>query len=350
MAATRTSTPRGLLSGRLHRRQALRVSAGLLALGLRRRDQAAVREVALVADRLLADELRYVFADARNRFQVPVLHVAEQRTRHRVLGARDVLEGGLHATDGAALDLVHVLFEEAVAEHAERVRIRDELLHDQIVVLARLDVGAVLANRQADRLVLGLVLLLERLQIGIGVAAALDHELVERVAGARRGRRPEHLDLHVRKRRIDILPGLVRVRDQAAARGGNLLREREEQLLERELVTRRLLAVRDHDAVVADLQLGDRVDPVRRALIELGLLDPAGGVGDVRVLHAHAGAEQLHAAAGARALDDRRLELAAAAELLGDRGRERVHGGGAHDPDLVPRPRGRSYEQGGGSA
>ena len=138
---------------------------------------------------------------------------------------------GLDAAHDAALDPVRVLVEEAEPEHAERVGVRHELLHDQVVVLASLDVGTVLAHGEADLLVAGLVLVLDRLELGIAVAPALDHELVEGIARARGGRRTEHLDLHVGELGVDVLPGLVRIRNQLAARARNLLREREEELL-----------------------------------------------------------------------------------------------------------------------
>jgi hypothetical protein len=54
-----------------------------------------------------------------------------------------------------------------------------------------------------------------------------------------------------------------------------------------------------------------------------------GSVRDVRMLDAHAGAEELQAAARPRGFDLRRPELRALAELLRDDGRKRVHGRGA---------------------
>ena len=54
-------------------------------------------------------------------------------------------------------------------------------------------------------------------------------------------------------------------------------------------------------------------------------------------IHADAGAEQLHAAAGAGGLDHRGLDAAGLAELLGDRRGERIDGGRSDDADLVTR-------------
>jgi hypothetical protein len=266
---------------------------------------------------------------------VRVLHVEVQGARNGVAAVRDRLEGGIDATDRAALHRVAVLVEEAEAEDAQRIRVGDELLDDQVVVLARLDVGPVLADGTADALVLRLVRLLERLEVGEGLAAALESQLVEGVPRARGGRRSEHLDLHVRQAGIHVLPGLVRVGHQRTARCGNVLGQREKDLAQREGQLRRRLRIREHDAVEADLHLGDGVDAVLGAELDLGGLDAPRGIGDVRVIHADAGAEQLEPATGARALDDRSLVGRVATELLGDHGREGVDGRGTDDSDLV---------------
>jgi hypothetical protein len=55
----------------------------------------------------------------------------------------------------------------------------------------------------------------------------------------------------------------------------------------------------------------------------------------VGVISADAGAEQLQTAARACRLDNRRLAGARLAELLGNRGRERIHRRRADDADLV---------------
>src|SRR3546814_3457975 len=67
--------------------------------------------------------------------------------------------------------------EEAVAHHADRTRIGGDLLDEEIVVLARLDIGAVLADLGADLLVAVLVAVFERLHIGVGGAALLQDHL-----------------------------------------------------------------------------------------------------------------------------------------------------------------------------
>ena len=70
---------------------------------------------------------------------------------------------GLIAVDLHRADLVGILLEIGEAEDAERARIGGDLLDQQIVVLARFDERAVLADLGADLLVLVLVGLLERL-------------------------------------------------------------------------------------------------------------------------------------------------------------------------------------------
>ena len=120
-------------------------------LVLRQRDQTLVGEVAVLAHRRVAGELGDELANARDDADMGVLDVEEQRARDRVLAVGDVLEGRRHALDRAALQLVDVLVEEAEAEDAERRRVGLELLDDQIVVLAGVDVDAVLADRSGRR-------------------------------------------------------------------------------------------------------------------------------------------------------------------------------------------------------
>src|SRR3546814_3641500 len=66
-----------------------------------------------------------------------LLHVEVQGSRYGILARRDVLEGRRAAVDDAALQPVGVLVEEAEAEDAESIRVRLQLLHDEVVVLAR---------------------------------------------------------------------------------------------------------------------------------------------------------------------------------------------------------------------
>ena len=100
--------------------------------------------------------------------------------------------------------------------------------------------------------------------------------------------------------------------------------------------SRCLLGVGQHDAVVADLDLDDLGDAVGLAVLHLGVLDGARGVGDVRVLDTDAGAEELEPATGTGGFDLRRLERGGFAELLGDDGGKGIDGRGADDADVVP--------------
>ena len=90
-----------------------------------------------------------------------------------------------------------------------------------------------------------------------------------------------------------------------------------------------------HDAVIADRHFGDRGDAVLLAVFDFAVLDLAAGIGDVRAVFAHAGAEQFQTTTGAGRFDDRRLELAGLAEFLGDRGRERIDSRRTDDVQLV---------------
>ena len=64
----------------------------------------------------------------------------------RIVAVGDGVEVGFDAVDDAATNLVAVLVKEAVAEDSERRGIGLELLDDEVVVLARLDEGAILTN------------------------------------------------------------------------------------------------------------------------------------------------------------------------------------------------------------
>src|SRR5689334_13582924 len=194
--------------------EGLRVFADLCDLGLRRRDQALVGQVALFADGLLAQVLGEEVGDAGDHVDVRLLHVDEEGTRGRVLARGHRLERRRHTVDHRALELVEVLLEEAVAEDADRGRVRAELLHDQVVVLAGFDVRAVFTDRVALALEARLVLRAQSVEPRERLAAGLEVQLGERVARAGGGRRTEHFDLDVGQLRVDLLPGRIRVRDQ----------------------------------------------------------------------------------------------------------------------------------------
>ncbi len=201
-----------------------------------------------------------------------------------------------------------------------------ELLHDQVVVLAGFDESAVLADFAA-------ALLIRRLDLRL--AGGVHDELDEGVAGAGGRRRAENLDLRGGQRGVDVGPVDVGVGDDLAV-DRDVLGKRLEDLVLGQVDRGAGLGVGEHDAVEADLDL-DRGDAGGLAGLELLRLHGARGVGEVGGVLADAGAEQLHAAARARRFDDRGLELAALAELLGDGGGERKHGRRADDLDLVAR-------------
>src|SRR5262249_16509956 len=93
----------------------------------------------------------------------------------------------------------------------------------------------------------------------------------------------------------------------------------------------------DADAVVADSNFDDVLDAVLLAVREFALLYAARRVGRVRMRLANAGTEQLHAAAGAGRFNDRSLDTRSLAELLCDRGRERISGRRSDDANLIAR-------------
>jgi hypothetical protein len=139
------------------RRRASDMDCSRRLAGVRQRDQALVGQVAVRTPGAVAGELGDVLLDAGDGADVGLLDVEVQRARDRVVAAGDAVEGRGDAVDHGALDLVGVLIQEAEAEDAHRLGVGLELLHDQVVVLAGLDIGAVLTHGVADRLVLGLL-------------------------------------------------------------------------------------------------------------------------------------------------------------------------------------------------
>ena len=264
-----------------------------------------------------------------------LLHVEEERAGHAVVAAGDVLEGRVGPIDVGALDDVGVLVEEAEAEDADGGRVGLQLLNDQVVVLAGFDEGTVFPHGMGDGLEGLLVFLAHGLQHLELPRAAFHGEFDEGVTGTAGRRRAQDLDLGVRQRRVDVTPLGVGIRHQLAV-DRDLLGQGLEDLLLGQRDVRAGLVVGQDDAVEADLDL-DHGDAVLAAGLELRGLDAARGIGDIGVLGADAGAEQLHAAAGAGALDHRGLEVGGLAELLGHSGGERKDGRGTDDPDLVAR-------------
>ena len=94
-----------------------------------------------------------------------------------------------------SLHLVGILLHETVTENTQRPGIGAELLHDQVVVLTRFDIGAVFTHRMADGLEFFFVLILDRLYPGECLAAPFHGEFRKCVAGPRGRRRAEDAKL-----------------------------------------------------------------------------------------------------------------------------------------------------------
>ena len=150
---------------------------------------------------------------------------------------------------------------------------------------------------------LRLIGILQGLHCRIALAALGQDQLGERIARAGCRGRAEDGNGDGRQRGVDVLPGLGLVWPLAIRIG----RERLIDLLGGELQARTLGRFGKGKAVEADLHFDDLLDAIGLALLELALLDAARGILDVRMLAADAGAEQLHARAGAGRFDDRRL-------------------------------------------
>ncbi len=305
-----------------------------LVLVGRKRDHALFFQIAAGTGGLVAQELRDIFPDPRHHVEMLRLHVEIQRAGNLVLAGDDAVDAGCHAIHHRGLQLVAVLLEEAVAEDADRGRIGLELLHDQIVVLPGIDIGAVLADRLAGRL--AVLVVGDHLDFRELGATSVHHQLEKGVAGTGGRRRPQDLDLLRRHARIDLRPGPVGIGGQPAV-DRHFLCQGQPDVPDRQFIARMGLGIRQHDAVEADPDLDDLRHAVRPAGLDLAVLDLAAGIGDVGLVLADAGAEQLQPAASAGGFHHRRLEPTGPRELFGDRRRERIDGRGTDDMDLVAR-------------
>ena len=220
-----------------------------LALGVRQRGQATLRQVAVSTERAVRDVFRQEFVHVRDDVAMRVLDVEEDRTRDRVGAVSDGVEGRRHVVDLDGLQLVRVLVEERVAEDADRVGVGFEALDDQVVVFAGFDEWAVLAHARADLVPLVFVGLLEVGHAGQVLAAVMHDEFDEGVAGAGRRRRAEGDDRGRGQRRVDVRPHLVRVGDELAVGIRNLGGEGLEDLLFRQVHVRSARCMSDRKAV-----------------------------------------------------------------------------------------------------
>ena len=205
------------------------------------------------------------------------------------------------------------------------VRIGLELLHDQVVVLAGLDEGAVLADSRAD----------------LFVRRALTSFLAgRRPSRVRRRRRACRRSAAGRALRSwwPAATGRCRTRSctdwrRPCRRPATFLASALKICSSVRSIAGAGLGVGEHDAVEADLDL-DRVTPSGRSF-DFAVLDRARGVGDVGVFSPTPSQNSLMPPPVPVELDDRGLNLPALAELLGDGGGERKHGRRTDDLDLV---------------
>src|SRR5690606_36346437 len=92
-------------------------------LRLRQGHEALATEIAVLAECLVGDILGHELVDARNNADVRLLEVDEHLSRALVLAGGNGIEIRSHAFDGNAAQLGGVLFQEGVAEDAERLRV-----------------------------------------------------------------------------------------------------------------------------------------------------------------------------------------------------------------------------------
>ena len=126
---------------------------------------------------------------ARNRLQVGQLDVDVERARAGVLEAGDVVVGRLDPVHRQALHLALVLFEIGIAEDAHGVLVALDLLDDQIVLLALVDIFAVGADFGAGPLERVLVTVLQGFHRRVGFATRGQDQFLQRVARAAGRRR-----------------------------------------------------------------------------------------------------------------------------------------------------------------
>src|SRR3989337_3701925 len=146
-------------------------------------------QIPILPHGLIAGVLGEELVHARDDLAMGILDVEEQGPRKAVAVVGNRVEARLDAGDLHTLQLVLVLIKEGIAEDAERVGIGLDALHDEIVVLAGLAEGAVLAHGRAflfDELLESVLvqLALFLLEVVERLAAFMHGELDESVARA----------------------------------------------------------------------------------------------------------------------------------------------------------------------
>lgn len=297
---------------------------------LRRHDQALGIQIAAVARALqeLGDELGQPRDDADMR----LLDIDEQRARPRIAAVGDRSVRRRDALHRHRLDLVLVRIEIRKAKDAQACRVLVELRDDEVIILALLDIEGRTAQRGAHGFMLVLVAVLQRLHFGIGVTAAAQDQLLERVIGTAGRRRAEHRNRDSGQRRVDVFPRLGGVGLAIGVRGQRLVHIFFGQL---EAGAARRFAQRD--AVDADLDFDDVLDAIGDAGVIFLLLDPARCVGDVGGVAADARTEALETATGAGAVDLRGLVARRFGEFFTDRGGKGIDGRRADRADIITR-------------
>ena len=261
-----------------------------------------------------------------------VLHIDEQRTGADIVEAGDVLVSRFDTIHGQAVYSIGIGIEIGEAEDANGICVAFDLLHDQVVLLALLDIGAIVAQFGAGGFECVFILLFQLGHAFARFAADHQHELVQRIACARCGRRSVNQDRLVRQRGIKVAPvgsSLLFAKGICSNRAVDDFR--------REVEIDAIGGTGKGNAVEANLDLGHAVHAVGGAGFEFAGLHPARCIDDIRGIRANALAEQGHAATGSGRFDDRRGKVVVAGEGFGHARGERIDGGRADSADGIAR-------------
>ena len=258
------------------------------------------------------------------------LDIDEQWPRTGIFTGCDRLIGGRDARDGNTAHRVEIFLEEAVAEDTDRIGVGFQLLDNQIVIFAGIQIRPVGADLVTDRFKLFLVAVLQRLGRGVGLAAEFHDQLGQRVARARCRWRAIDADRLGWQRGIDVRPFLVTIFLAERFRGDRLV-----NLLGGQSEARAFLGLGDSDTVDADNDFGDVGDAIGLAQFKFRRLHSPRGIFDIGRVGADSRTEQAHACAGTGRFQNRCLEAAGSNKIFRNRLGEGKYGGGANDADLV---------------